>query len=97
MLAECNVPSSLRIHPASSHDLVLESSRRFPNKTALIDTSNGRRMSYAEYGQTVESLARGLISAGLTPGDVVAIFCRIPGSSARPTTPPPSPEVFQLS
>ncbi len=56
------------------HDLVFESSRRFPHKTALIDASNGRLVSYAEYGQTIESLARGLISAGLTPGDVIAIF-----------------------
>ena len=56
------------------HDLVLESSRRFPNKTALIDTSNGRRFTYAEYGEIVESLARGLVAAGLMPGDVIAIF-----------------------
>lgn len=56
------------------HDLVLESSRRFTGKTALIDTSISRRFTYAEYGEIVESLARGLVAAGLSPGDVVAIY-----------------------
>src|SRR5258708_14890384 len=32
-----------------------------------------RRFTFAEYGSLVESLARGLISAGLAPGEVVAI------------------------
>ena len=56
------------------HDVVLESCRRNAPKTALVDTSCGRRMAYAEYGDTVESLARGLIAAGVKPGDVIAIF-----------------------
>jgi acyl-CoA synthetase (AMP-forming)/AMP-acid ligase II len=56
------------------HDAVLASCRRHPGKTALVDTSCGRRLTYAEYGQTVEVLARGLIAAGLKPGEVVAIF-----------------------
>jgi long-chain acyl-CoA synthetase len=56
------------------HDVVLESCRRNNNKTALIDTSCDRRFTFAEYGSLVESLARGLISAGLAPGEVVAIF-----------------------
>jgi long-chain acyl-CoA synthetase len=56
------------------HDLVLQSSRRFANKTAIIDASNNRRISYAEYGDLVESLARGFISAGLKPGEVIAIY-----------------------
>jgi long-chain acyl-CoA synthetase len=45
-----------------------------PEKTALVDTSCGRRLTYAEYGETVEALARGLVAAGLKPGEVVAIF-----------------------
>ena len=45
-----------------------------PEKTALVDTSCGRRLTYAEYGETVEALARGLVAAGLRPGEVVAIF-----------------------
>lgn len=56
------------------HDLVLDSCRRNAEKTAIVDTSSGRRLTYAEYGETVESLARGLITVGLKPGDVIAIF-----------------------
>jgi acyl-CoA synthetase (AMP-forming)/AMP-acid ligase II len=56
------------------HDVILESCRRTPNRTALVDTSCGRRFSYAECGETVESLARGLQRAGMRPGDVVAIL-----------------------
>jgi acyl-CoA synthetase (AMP-forming)/AMP-acid ligase II len=56
------------------HAIVLESCRRNSGKTALIDTSCDRRFTFAAYGNLVESLARGLISAGLAPGEVVAIF-----------------------
>src|ERR1700738_214030 len=56
------------------HDVILDSCRRHPQKTALIDTSNNRRLTYAEYGDAVESTARGLIATGVMPGDVVAIF-----------------------
>jgi len=56
------------------HDLVLESCRRFPDKIAILDTSCNRRISYAEYGETVEALAHGFIAAGLKPGEVIAIF-----------------------
>src|SRR5580658_171033 len=56
------------------HDIVLESCRRNAGKTALVDSSCGRRFTFAEYGSLVESLAHGLISAGLAPGEVVAIF-----------------------
>src|SRR6266851_4107956 len=56
------------------HDVVLQSCRQNGSKTALIDTSCDRRFTFAEYGSLVESLARGLISAGLAPGEVVAIF-----------------------
>ena len=40
----------------------------------MVDASCGRRLSYAEYGATVEALARGLVAAGLKPGEVVGIF-----------------------
>jgi long-chain acyl-CoA synthetase len=56
------------------HDAVLASCRRHPGKTALVDTSCGRRFTYAEYGEAVEALARGLVAAGLRPGEVAAIF-----------------------
>ncbi|HWY19859.1 MAG TPA: AMP-binding protein [Candidatus Acidoferrum sp.] len=56
------------------HDAILASCRLHPQKTALVDTSCGRRLTYGEYGETVEALARGLVAAGLKPGEVVAIF-----------------------
>jgi acyl-CoA synthetase (AMP-forming)/AMP-acid ligase II len=56
------------------HDAILASCRRHAEKTALVDASSGRRLSYSEYGETVESLARGLIAAGVRQGEVVAIF-----------------------
>ena len=56
------------------HDVILASCRRHGEKTAVVDTSSGRRISYAQYGETVEALARGFIAAGLQPGEVVAIF-----------------------
>jgi long-chain acyl-CoA synthetase len=56
------------------HDIILDSCRRFPEKTAIVDCSCGRRLTYAEYGDLIESLAHGLIAAGLKPGELVAIF-----------------------
>ena len=61
-------------HNLFLHNLVLETCRRHPTKTAIVDTSCGRRLSYAELGETVERLARGFVAAGVQPGDVVAIF-----------------------
>jgi long-chain acyl-CoA synthetase len=56
------------------HDVILSSCRKFPQKTALIDSSSNRRFTYSEYGEIVEQLARGFIAAGLKPGEIVAIF-----------------------
>lgn len=56
------------------HDLILESCRRFATRTAIVDSSCGRRIAYAEYGGIVETLARGFITAGVRPGEIVAIF-----------------------
>jgi acyl-CoA synthetase (AMP-forming)/AMP-acid ligase II len=56
------------------HDIVLQSCRQNSAKTALVDSSCDRRLTFAEYGSLVESLARGLVSAGLNPGEIVAIF-----------------------
>jgi long-chain acyl-CoA synthetase len=54
--------------------LILDTCRRFSSKLALFDTSSNRRLSYAQYGETVAALARGLVAAGLKPGEVLAIF-----------------------
>jgi len=61
-------------HGRFVHDLILDSCRRFPDKTAIVDASCGRRITYAEYGDIVEGLARGFVAAGLKPGEVFAIF-----------------------
>src|SRR5260370_42429678 len=56
------------------HELVMQRCRHNNGKTALIATCRDRRFTFADYGSLVESLARGLLSAGLAPGEVVAIF-----------------------
>nr|UXE44972.1 long-chain-fatty-acid--CoA ligase [uncultured bacterium] len=56
------------------HDVILESCGKTPNKMALADVTCGRRFSYADYGEAVEAIARGLVQAGLRPGEVVAIL-----------------------
>jgi long-chain acyl-CoA synthetase len=56
------------------HDVILQSCHRHPNKTAIIDTSCNRRLTYGEYATLVETLAYGLVAAGLRPGEVIAIF-----------------------
>ncbi len=58
------------------HDAVLRSCRNFGEKTALVDTSYApaRRISYAEYGGLFEDVARGLVAAGVSPGDRIAIL-----------------------
>jgi acyl-CoA synthetase (AMP-forming)/AMP-acid ligase II len=61
-------------HNLFLHDLVLDSCRRNAQKTALVDASSGRRLTYAEYGDIVESVARSLLANGVKPGEVVAIF-----------------------
>ena len=57
------------------HDLVLDSCRRYGEKTAIVDGSchPSRRLSYAEYGDLIEKLACSL-SAQFQPGEVLAIF-----------------------
>lgn len=56
------------------HNVILNSCRKFSPKVALIDPSGNRRFTYAEYGETIERLARGFVAAGLQPGEIVAIF-----------------------
>jgi len=56
------------------HDAVLASCRRQGEKIALVDTSCGRRLTYSEYGEIVETLARGLVAAGVQPAERIAIF-----------------------
>jgi acyl-CoA synthetase (AMP-forming)/AMP-acid ligase II len=63
-------------HGVFLHDAILQACSRFGEKLALIDTacSPPRRFTYGEYGETVERLARGLVAAGLQPGETLAIY-----------------------
>ncbi|HLB88331.1 MAG TPA: long-chain fatty acid--CoA ligase, partial [Terriglobales bacterium] len=61
-------------HGRFVHQVILETCRRFPQKTAIIDSSCNRRISYAEYGEIIEALARGFVAAGLKPGEALAIY-----------------------
>src|SRR5271156_5128368 len=66
-------------HGRFVHDLIFESCSRFPHKTAIIDSSCdesslNRRITYAQYAELVERLARGLVAAGLKPGEILAIY-----------------------
>lgn len=56
------------------HDAILASCRRHGQKIALVDASCGRRVTYGEYGEMVEAAARGLVAAGVRPGELIAIF-----------------------
>ncbi len=58
------------------HDVVLDSCRRHGAKIAIIDTSSvpERRITYAAYGEMVELVARGLVAAGIRPGEMIGIF-----------------------
>ena len=61
-------------HARFVHDVILESCRRFPHKTAIVDTSCHRRLTYGEYGEIVTGIAQGFVAAGLKPGEVLAIY-----------------------
>ncbi len=58
------------------HAAVLQTCRQRGQKIAIVDTSlpEMRRITFAEYGEMVESAARGMVAAGLRPGDRIAIF-----------------------
>src|SRR5215468_7380981 len=56
------------------HDVILGSCEVFAEKTAIFDVGDDRRITYAEYGEIVRSLAAGLVAKGLNPGEVIAIY-----------------------
>ena len=58
------------------HDLVARAAQQFGERTAIVDTSSSppRKLTFAEYADVVDRLARGLIASGVKSGDVIAIF-----------------------
>ncbi len=46
----------------------------YPQREALVDCPTGRRWTYAEFGDTVDTVARGLLDLGVAKGDRVAIW-----------------------
>lgn len=58
------------------HDLVFVAANQQPERVAIVDTSTtpATRVTYAEYADSVERIARGLIAAKIQPNQVVAIF-----------------------
>lgn len=61
-------------HNLFLHDLILKSCRQNAVRTAIVDSSDKRRLTYADYGQLVENAAHGLVASGVRPGEVVATF-----------------------
>jgi fatty-acyl-CoA synthase len=53
-------------------DLVDEAAAQYPDKTAIVH--HERRITYAEYLEEVDLLARGLIALGLEPGERVGLL-----------------------
>jgi len=58
------------------HDEILAACNRFGGTTAIIDTSvePHRNITFGEYADLVESAAKGLVAAGIKPGEVIAIY-----------------------
>jgi len=58
------------------HNVVLDSCKKHGDKIAIVDTSCSphRRISYAEYADLVERTARGLITGGIRPGEMIGIY-----------------------
>ena len=69
-------------HGASSTELLGETiganlrriAARFPAAEVLVDAPSGRRWTYAQFDADTDTLARGLIAAGLAAGDRVGIW-----------------------
>src|SRR5699024_3266498 len=47
---------------------------RFPDREALVDLAEGRRLTYREFRAQIRALATGLLGAGIAPGERVGIW-----------------------
>ena len=71
--------SALGAAALALHDVILNSCRTHGPRPAIIDTSlphndPNRSLSYSQYGEIVEGLAKGLVKQGIRPGDVIGIY-----------------------
>ncbi|NHD18233.1 MULTISPECIES: AMP-binding protein [unclassified Actinopolyspora] len=53
---------------------LLRTAERFPERDALVEFATGRRWTYREFVADVDSLALGLLAAGIAKGDRVGIW-----------------------
>src|SRR3954451_6055738 len=62
---------------ATIADLIGRAAKRFADRVAIRHKADGewRDVSYAELGETVSEVGRGLIDLGVQPGDRVALLC----------------------
>ncbi len=59
------------------HDAILSACQKYAERTALVDTSciaSPRELTYAEFGDLMQVIAKNFVAMGLRPGDVVAIY-----------------------
>ena len=59
------------------HDAILSACRKHGEKIAIVDTSvpgAPLRLTYARYGELVETVARNLVTIGVRPGERIALF-----------------------
>lgn len=72
------MPRQLYADPTGKflHQLVLDGCQSAGNRIVLIDSSTNppRRITGNEYAALLEQAARGFVSAGIQPGDVIAVF-----------------------
>ncbi|HUS19396.1 MAG TPA: AMP-binding protein [Terriglobales bacterium] len=77
-LAMCTDRSRLYADPEGVflHDAVLRACNQHAQRAALVDTSiePPLRLTYAEYGERVEAVAKGLVASGVKQGEVIAIY-----------------------
>ncbi|MEV4418058.1 AMP-binding protein [Catellatospora sp. NPDC049609] len=66
--------AGVKIPRASLRQVVIDSATARGSHPALIDGQSGQTMTYAELAYNVDRLAAGLATAGLRPGDVLALL-----------------------
>ncbi len=55
---------------------VTRNARRYPDKVALVDANNGRRITWKDFNRRVNQLAHAMLAKGLKKGERIAIYSR---------------------